>query len=70
MDAQQLQEYLQRIWDELADLRNGQNIQLVHHAHARVIEQQVANCEVDEQNNLPDILLTVTPNSLLKIFTS
>ncbi len=64
MDAQQLQDYLQGIWDELADLRNDQNIQLVHDAHAQAIEQQVANCEVEEQNNLPDILPTVAPNSL------
>ncbi|MCP4648835.1 MAG: hypothetical protein GY853_01965, partial [PVC group bacterium] len=56
MDTQQLQDYLQGIRDELTDLRNDQNIQLVHDARAQVIEQQVANCEVEEQNNLSDIL--------------
>ncbi|MCP3683121.1 MAG: hypothetical protein GY861_10560 [bacterium] len=69
MDAQQLQDYLQGFQDELADLRNSRNvIELVNDLHAQTVEQQVAGCEVEYQNNLPGVLPTVAPISLFEDF--
>ncbi|MCP3681375.1 MAG: hypothetical protein GY861_01675 [bacterium] len=71
MDVQQLQDFLQGFQDELSDLTNNRNIiELANDLHAQTVEQQVASCEVEYQNNLPVVLPTVAPISLLKIFTA
>ncbi len=70
MDAQQLQDFLQGFWDELVELRDNRNrIEIGNDLHAQNVEEQVANFEVEHQNNLPGVLPTVALTSLLKVFT-
>ncbi len=70
MDGQQLQNLIQGLQDEIAALRNDQNrIELHNDLQVQNIENQVTNLEMEHQNNLPGLLPTVAPNSLLKVFT-